>query len=207
MRRSGKFILLFLLAGACPPAGDAGNLRSASEATEPHEETRGTATCFLHKSVVGCGGILAAASSAYLQHATAGQTLLGNALSANYGVVGGFWQVPSFVTGTGPGLNAPVPSVLVLYQNYPNPFNPTTTIRFGLPGRARVMLSVYNTLGQEIERLADGDRDAGYYDVVWNAGMLASGVYFYRLHVVDAGATGDGSGRCFVETRRLLLVR
>ncbi len=81
-------------------------------------------------------------------------------------------------------------------QNYPNPFNPSTTIRFGLPERSRVRLIVYNALGEQVAQLIDGDREAGYHAVSFNAAGLASGVYFYRI---TAGT--------FVDTKRLLFIR
>ena len=43
-----------------------------------------------------------------------------------------------------------IPTTFVLEQNYPNPFNPSTTIRYGLPSRAHVSLTVFNTLGQQV---------------------------------------------------------
>jgi hypothetical protein len=89
-----------------------------------------------------------------------------------------------------------VPGSWVLAQNYPNPFNPSTTITFGLPERARVRLTVYNTLGEMVSELTDAEWDAGYHSVAFNAAHLSSGVYFYRM---DAGP--------FVMTRRLMLLR
>jgi hypothetical protein len=89
-----------------------------------------------------------------------------------------------------------VPTTYRLDQNYPNPFNPTTTIRYALPRRSHVTLAIYNTLGQQVATLVNGDIDAGFHDVTFKAGNLGSGVYLYRLQ------TGD-----FVETRKLLLVR
>ena len=88
------------------------------------------------------------------------------------------------------------PQRYVLEQNYPNPFNPTTTIRYSLPQKANVSLIIYNTLGQRIAELVNGDIEAGYHEVQFDGRNLASGVYFYRL---TAGS--------FVETRKLLLVR
>ena len=88
------------------------------------------------------------------------------------------------------------PRVYSLLQNYPNPFNPTTTIRYGLPQRSIVILSVYNTLGQEVATLVNETQGAGYHDVRFDGGGLASGVYLYRLR---AGA--------YSETKRCLLIR
>ncbi len=83
-----------------------------------------------------------------------------------------------------------------LDQNYPNPFNPTTTIRYGLPHRTRVTLTVFNTLGQKVADLLNGEVDAGYHEVQFNAKTLASGVYFYRLQ--------EGS---YVDTKKSILTR
>ncbi len=68
-----------------------------------------------------------------------------------------------------------------LSQNYPNPFNPTTTISFVLPKSGNVKLTVYNVLGQEIEKLINGYKEAGKYNINWNANNLPSGLYIYRL--------------------------
>ena len=89
-----------------------------------------------------------------------------------------------------------VPLEFALAQNYPNPFNPSTTIRYGLPERSHVTLTVFNSLGQQVATLVEGEREAGHHDVVFDASHLASGVYLYRL------VAGE-----FVQTRKLLLMK
>jgi hypothetical protein len=76
---------------------------------------------------------------------------------------------------------AEVPDEYTLYQNYPNPFNPSTTIKFGLPENSKVVITIYNQLGEKIAVLAEKDFEAGYHIVTWNASDLASGLYFYEL--------------------------
>jgi hypothetical protein len=75
------------------------------------------------------------------------------------------------------------PDLTSLDQNYPNPFNPSTTIRYSLPVRSRVVLSVFNVLGQKVATLQDGEMDAGIHEVSFDARALSSGVYFYRISV------------------------
>jgi hypothetical protein len=73
------------------------------------------------------------------------------------------------------------PEDFSLSQNYPNPFNPETVISFNLPEVSKVRLSVYNTLGELITTLADGEFSAGRHNLSFNGSSLASGIYFYRL--------------------------
>jgi hypothetical protein len=73
------------------------------------------------------------------------------------------------------------PKEFALYQNYPNPFNPTTTIKFALPEKANVELSVYNSLGEKVADVFSGELGEGYHEVEFSASNLSSGIYFYRL--------------------------
>lgn len=78
-----------------------------------------------------------------------------------------------------------LPAQFRLFQNYPNPFNPFTKIRYGIPERSVVRLTIYNMLGQEIETLVNQYQNAGYYEVTFDASDLPSGIYIYRLHAGD----------------------
>ena len=75
-----------------------------------------------------------------------------------------------------------------LDQNWPNPFNPTTNIRFALPRRAPVSLTIYHVSGRRVRKLINGTVDSGEHVVVWDGKdeggrPAASGVYFCRLSV------------------------
>ena len=80
----------------------------------------------------------------------------------------------------------PIPTEFALHQNYPNPFNPNTTIMYDLPDPSHVLLIIYNLLGQEVTRIADGYHEAGYDEASWNGTSqngqsLSSGIYIARL--------------------------
>jgi len=106
-------------------------------------------------------------------------------------------QAAGFTTVNAVEDNAGVlPAVYSLEQNYPNPFNPVTVVNYALPRRGHVTLKVYNLLAQEVSTLVDDVKDAGRYDVTFDAHALASGVYYYRLNA-------DGE----VRVRRMLLLR
>ncbi|MCD6162778.1 MAG: T9SS type A sorting domain-containing protein [candidate division Zixibacteria bacterium] len=82
-----------------------------------------------------------------------------------------------------------VPDKFELLQNYPNPFNPSTTIKFNLAKSSYVAIDVYDILGRKVETLVSKQMPAGFHHVVWNAGNISSGMYFYRIEAGDFVAT------------------
>ncbi len=78
-----------------------------------------------------------------------------------------------------------IPTEFALSQNYPNPFNPTTTIKFALPRNSEVKLVIYDLAGRVVAELANSKFDAGYYEIVFDASTLVSGIYYYRLKAGD----------------------
>ena len=91
-----------------------------------------------------------------------------------------------------------------LAQNIPNPFNPTTQLSYGITQSGLVTLKVYNLLGTEVETLVNEEKTAGTYELNWNAANFPSGVYFYQLR---AASPSTSSGRGFVETKKMLLIK
>jgi hypothetical protein len=94
-----------------------------------------------------------------------------------------------------------IPGAFSLFQNYPNPFNASTTIRYELAKDSRVILKIYNALGQEVRTLVDEKQTAGQKTAVWDGRdalveAAGSGVYIYRIQV-------DG----FAESRKMILIR
>lgn len=83
-----------------------------------------------------------------------------------------------------------------LDQNYPNPFNPSTSIRFSIPEQTNVSLKIFNSIGQEVASLVNGELSAGNHEVNFNASKLSSGVYFYRI---DTPA--------FTSTKKMILIK
>jgi hypothetical protein len=73
------------------------------------------------------------------------------------------------------------PKSFALSQNYPNPFNANTNIEFELKKGSNIELAVYDITGAKVATLLKGHRDAGRHQISWDAGALASGVYYYTL--------------------------
>ncbi len=89
-----------------------------------------------------------------------------------------------------------LPEAFALWGNYPNPFGQSTTIRYALPERSRVVLTVYDLLGRKVATLVDAERPAGVHTARWSAAGLPSGTYLYRLE----------AGR-FAGARTMILVK
>jgi len=89
-----------------------------------------------------------------------------------------------------------IPSDFSLSQNYPNPFNPTTVISYQIPEKSFVNLKVYDILGNEVMTLVNGQKQAGSYQINFDASNLSSGVYIYQI-IADN----------FVKSKKMLLLK
>lgn len=89
-----------------------------------------------------------------------------------------------------------LPGRFSLSQNYPNPFNPVTIIRFSTAERQFISLRVYDVLGSEIATLISDVKNAGNYEISFDAVNIPSGVYFYKLQAGN-----------FVETKKMMLLK
>jgi len=89
-----------------------------------------------------------------------------------------------------------LPTEFALEQNFPNPFNPSTTFRYSIPTQSKVVIKVYDILGNEIATLMDEEKPVGTYELTWNAADLSSGIYFYQLNAGE-----------FVSTKKMILLK
>lgn len=89
-----------------------------------------------------------------------------------------------------------LPAEFSLSQNYPNPFNPATSIGYSLPKGCFVKLEVFDVLGNRVAQLVNEFRNPGTYKAVFNAGNLASGVYYYSIKADN-----------FIKTGKMLLLK
>jgi hypothetical protein len=133
----------------------------------------------------GCG---TQANTQYRLTATVGQPIIGTMTgggSPSYGSIIGFWYARQSFTTVGVANGKELPTEFRLDQNYPNPFNPTTVVSCQWPVVSHVRIAVYDILGREVAVLIDDLKEAGRYQVMWNAKDCASGVYVCRM---NAGA-------------------
>ena len=105
-----------------------------------------------------------------------------------------------------------LPTSTVLLQNYPNPFNPSTVIPLELAAEdesSKIMLEVFNLLGQRIRTLIDGRMRPGAHEIAWDGTdregrAAASGIYIYRLSV-GRGDDSESAAQQVISRRLLLL--
>lgn len=90
-----------------------------------------------------------------------------------------------------------VPSKYSLEQNFPNPFNPFTMIKFSLAKMSMAKLVIYDAVGQEISQPVNNFLQAGDHAARFDAGDLASGIYYYSLFI-------DGA---LFETKKMILIK
>ena len=94
-----------------------------------------------------------------------------------------------------------LPKTFALHQNYPNPFNPVTTLRYDLPEKSLVNITIYDLLGRQVTTLINQTQDAGYKSVIWDATNdygkpVSAGIYLYQIH---AGQ--------YISTKKMVLLK
>jgi hypothetical protein len=75
-----------------------------------------------------------------------------------------------------------------LEQNYPNPSRGETIIKFSLPQKTRVNLSLFDISGRLVKVLVNDAKESGTHAITLNSGMLTKGMYFYKLQTGDFSA-------------------
>jgi len=100
-----------------------------------------------------------------------------------------------------------VPGKYALHQNYPNPFNPSTTIKYDLKQNSKVVLKIYNLLGQKVKTLVNKKQVAGYKTRIWDGlndfgSRVSTGIYIFRIE-----ATGQNSAKKYVKSRKMILLK
>lgn len=96
-----------------------------------------------------------------------------------------------------------VPDNFVLNQNFPNPFNPATNIPFELPYRSVLKIAIYNSAGQLIEELYNGNLGEGKYNITWDGSKYSSGIYFYTMIVTKSALINQK----YVETKKMVMIK
>ena len=81
------------------------------------------------------------------------------------------------------------PGVASMDPAFPNPVGTHTTLSFQLTEPTTIELVVFDLLGRRIATLASGSRDAGAYEVSWDAGDVPSGIYLVLLEAAGQRQT------------------
>ena len=94
-----------------------------------------------------------------------------------------------------------MPNQYLLHQNYPNPFNPITTLRYNVPEKILVRISIFDISGNLIKMLVNEVKNAGFYSARWgaindNGQPVSAGVYFYKIQAGN-----------FVDTKKMILLK
>jgi hypothetical protein len=76
------------------------------------------------------------------------------------------------------------PGILTLEIN-PNPVHKQTILKYNLPKKAFVEISIYNVLGEKLMTLVNESKDQGLHEYAFDSDPLSAGEYFCHLQVGD----------------------
>jgi len=115
----------------------------------------------------------------------------------------GVWRRPlsEFMTDITKEVNI-IPQKFTLSQNFPNPFNPSTVIKYAVSCESNVNISFYNSLGQFVREVSEGNRQPGNYEINFNSSGLASGIYFYSIKAISTNGKND-----FSSSKKMILLK
>ena len=125
-----------------------------------------------------------------------GQIAAGSTSSSNHQVQTGFWYLYYQDVIVNVEDEDLLPITYKLEQNFPNPFNPSTIIKFAVPERSCVLIKIYDILGSEVTTLVNEELDAGWYEKIFDAVSLSTGVYIYRMKAGN-----------YVSTKKMLMIK
>jgi Secretion system C-terminal sorting domain len=98
-------------------------------------------------------------------------------------------------------INYKAPQEFALSQNYPNPFNPITLIQYDLPVDSKVILKIYDILGNEVKTLVNEEQGAGFKEIKFDGSSFASGMYIYRL------TANNQEHQNFVSIKKMMMIK
>lgn len=192
-----------------------GSLASSStdKASSFTDTPSARATFQLRRFVMGSGG-LTSRNDTYLLHSTLGEGWITTASGLNHRMQAGYWN--SLLTGV--PVSVPIheveenPRVFHLYQNYPNPFNPQTTFMYDLGNESLICAVIINSVGQTIRHFNTEMRQAGHYQIVWDAKddaghTMGSGVYLFFLRAEETRSADNVPAKVFEKSIKILLIK
>jgi hypothetical protein len=109
---------------------------------------------------------------------------------------GGLFVIKMGTPPLGINSNTNIPGEFSLFQNYPNPFNPNTTVEYNVPKNTYVTIKVFDAVGRLAALLVDEQKTAGNYKINFDAGNLASGIYYYTMNTSE-----------FTQTKKMILIK
>lgn len=152
--------------------------------------------------IIGNGGEKQISTS-YQLVGTIGESSIDQCQNTEHAVQAGFWQMyynDVLVAVEGEEF---LPKEFKLEQNYPNPFNPSTVIKFCMHEQSKVIIKIYDILGSEVITLLNQEMEAGWHEVIFNAGEYSSGVYICRM---QGYPTRKGAVN-FKSTKKMLMIK
>ena len=75
------------------------------------------------------------------------------------------------------------PTTMLLNPAFPNPFNSSVRLSYTVPINSFYELAIFNTSGQQVDLIHQGNSMKGWSSKVWEAKNVPSGLYFARLTV------------------------